>query len=194
MKKTRLWSLVQDGKSLREIAKIEGRSLGSIRYWMKKYQIKTTWNPKKKSIIYSTPDKDFLAIVENEKSVADCLVKLGVTPRSANYRNFYSRCRDLGVTPPKAKNGAHHKKASDIFIKSDRVYRRTVKSRILKEGLKEYRCEICGQKPIWNNKPLILTLDHINGDPTDNRLENLRFICPNCDRQLPTYCARNRKK
>ena len=45
----------------------------------------------------------------------------------------------------------------------------------------------------YNNKPLILQLDHINGINDDNRIENLRFLCPNCHSQEDTYAARNRK-
>ena len=57
---------------------------------------------------------------------------------------------------------------------------------------KTYYCFICGQKPFWNNKPLTLTLDHINGIHNDNRLENLRWVCPNCDRQLDTFGSKNK--
>jgi len=53
-------------------------------------------------------------------------------------------------------------------------------------------CAICGADDKWNGVTLALILDHINGDASDNRRENLRLICPNCDSQLPTYKARNR--
>lgn len=52
-------------------------------------------------------------------------------------------------------------------------------------------CSECGLDPIWNGKPLTLQVDHINGDNTDNRPENLRFLCPNCHTQTPTYAGRN---
>ncbi|RDH78773.1 HNH endonuclease [Mycolicibacterium moriokaense] len=53
-------------------------------------------------------------------------------------------------------------------------------------------CAICGEAAMWKGLPLALVLDHIDGDPTNNRRENLRLVCPNCDSQLPTYKARNR--
>lgn len=53
------------------------------------------------------------------------------------------------------------------------------------------KCEICGQEKMWNGKELVMTLDHKNGDNHDNRIENLRWICPNCGTQLETFTGRN---
>jgi HNH endonuclease len=53
-------------------------------------------------------------------------------------------------------------------------------------------CAICGGASVWLDLPLALVLDHIDGDPTNNRRENLRLVCPNCDSQLSTYKSRNR--
>ena len=55
-----------------------------------------------------------------------------------------------------------------------------------------YLCAICTVTE-WQGKKIMLVLDHINGICNDNRLSNLRFVCSNCDAQLPTYKSRNRK-
>jgi hypothetical protein len=65
-----------------------------------------------------------------------------------------------------------------------------LRARILKAGLKEERCERCGLDE-WRGEPLRVTLHHVNGDPYDNRLENLSFLCPNCHSQTPNFGGRN---
>ena len=60
------------------------------------------------------------------------------------------------------------------------------------ENGKKYECSECHILPEWNSKMLVLHIDHINGDRTDNHINNLRFLCPNCHSQTKTYCAKNR--
>ena len=63
-----------------------------------------------------------------------------------------------------------------------------IKMRLYKEGIKERKCELCNQEEIWRGKKMSLILDHKNGDRHDNRLENLRIVCPNCNATLETHC------
>jgi hypothetical protein len=65
-----------------------------------------------------------------------------------------------------------------------------LRTRLVKSGLKEERCERCGLDA-WRGEPLRVTLHHVNGDPYDNRLENLAFLCPNCHSQTPNFGGRN---
>ena len=67
-----------------------------------------------------------------------------------------------------------------------------LKVKLLKSGLKSNDCEECGQNEIWNNKKLIMHLDHINGKSDDHRIENLKMLCPNCHSQTETYAGRNK--
>lgn len=79
----------------------------------------------------------------------------------------------------------------NIFIENSTAGQATLRRWYEKGKYTEYKCAICSQEPFWNGKELTLTLDHINGNNKDDRLENLRWVCPNCDRQLDTFCSKN---
>jgi hypothetical protein len=64
-----------------------------------------------------------------------------------------------------------------------------LKNRLILEGIKNNKCEVCGISE-WNSNPINMQLDHIDGDPHNHRLENLRMICPNCHSQTETYCGK----
>lgn len=69
----------------------------------------------------------------------------------------------------------------------------SIKKTIISQGLLEYACYICSNEGEWKGQPLVLQLDHVNGDNKDHRLVNLRFLCPNCHSQTETFCGRNDK-
>lgn len=76
----------------------------------------------------------------------------------------------------------------------DLINRGNVKNRVIKEGWIINECALCGQQPEWQGKKLVMVLDHINGKNKDNRLENLRLLCPNCNSQTETFSGRNVKR
>lgn len=79
---------------------------------------------------------------------------------------------------------------SELLVAGKYRGRENLKLRLLKEGLKEPRCERC-RLTEWRGQPLSLALHHVNGDRLDNRLENLELLCPNCHSQTDTYSGRN---
>lgn len=79
---------------------------------------------------------------------------------------------------------------SDLLVVGRRTGRGHLKARLIEAGLKKNRCEICGLDS-WLGKPLSAQLHHKNGDGTDNRLENIEFLCANCHSQTDTYGGRN---
>ena len=80
----------------------------------------------------------------------------------------------------------------ELFCENSKHSRNILRNRIIKNELIPYKCAICGITE-WLDKNLSLELDHINGVNNDNRLENLRFLCPNCHSQTITYGSKNQK-
>ena len=82
----------------------------------------------------------------------------------------------------------------EILVENRPYKSSELKRRLIKDGLKEDKCEICGCINEWNGNPLVLQLDHINGNHNDNRLENLRILCPNCHSQTETFGNKRKKQ
>ena len=79
----------------------------------------------------------------------------------------------------------------EVLVKDSTYQSYKLKNRLLREGLKERRCECCGLTE-WQGMPIPLELHHINGDNRDHRIENLQMLCPNCHALTETYRGRNK--
>lgn len=82
---------------------------------------------------------------------------------------------------------------AEILVEGSTYSRGHLKRRLYAEGIKRRECELCGQSEHWYGAPMSLILDHVNGVRDDNRLENLRIVCPNCAATLPTHCGRGKR-
>lgn len=103
-----------------------------------------------------------------------------------------SIAKESGKTLKPWNTGKILKNLDDVFVKGSNYRSSHLKNWILSECLIDYVCSECGNTGEHNNKQLTLELDHINGDNTDNRLNNLRFLCPNCHSQTPTFRGRGK--
>lgn len=156
--------------------------------------------------------EEFINAVESSYSIKEVFSKIGIKLTGANYKGFYLRISQLALsidhfmgqnwmanpinTSKKDRVLKNLRKSkirpleSILIEKSDYLSTSSLKCRLLYENLLENKCKICDQLPIWNNKKLTLQLDHINGINNDNRLENLRLLCPNCHTQTSTFCRK----
>ena len=134
-------------------------------------------------------------LLNNCSSFNEFVLKLGYARKTGKlYRIIKDYLKESGIVIPDYQTHFNERKSDDeIFCKNSTVDQSTVRKRYKSLTHIEYKCAICGLPAFWNGKPLVLTLDHIDGDNCNNELSNLRWVCPNCDRQLPTFGARNIK-
>ena len=137
-------------------------------------------------------------IVKESFKKMEVLNKLGLKSFTGNYDtlNKYIRLYNIDISHFNRKInkvGINLPKIDlEKILTVNSLYNRTkLKGRLYKEGLKERKCEMCGQGEEWNGRHMSLILDHINGIYNDNRLENLRIVCPNCNATLDTHCGKN---
>lgn len=123
---------------------------------------------------------------------------MGLSVSPGNFRTLHKYVARLGIDTSHFKGQAHgtsfanKRPLEEILVSGSYVSSGNVKRRLRKEGLLREECYECGLPPEWHGKPLVLQLDHINGDSYDNRLQNLRLLCPNCHAQTRTFTGQNK--
>lgn len=140
-------------------------------------------------------NKAYLAdIVKNSNHYSEVLTKLKWRVHTAYYKKLkhYLVTYDIDCSHFKGFNKSGKRRELETILIENSTYTngRHLKQRLLKAKLLVNKCCICNITS-WLEQPITLHLDHINGNYTDNRIENLRLICPNCHSQTPTYCGRN---
>lgn len=149
---------------------------------------------------YSYSEKELYEAVKSSTSIRQVLDKLNIVPAGGNYQTTNRRIKKLNIDTSHFTGQAWNrgritgpKRPIEEYLKENTVVQSfKLKSRLIIEGLKQHKCECCGITE-WNGQPAPIELDHINGNHYDNRLENLRILCPNCHAQTDTYRGKNKK-
>ena len=157
---------------------------------------------------YRVHTRECLARVAAEStSVAEVCRKLGVSDFGNMNTHIKRRLLADGISMshfhgkgsnrgPQHVGGPDKLLPSEVFVRG-RLGQNKEKVRVLRRAMLEYGlpncCSLCGQKDTWNGQPLVLQVDHINGDSIDNQIENIRFLCPNCHSQTPTFAGNKRR-
>ncbi len=155
--------------------------------------------------LYSYTEEELRKAVSENISKRASLLALGLEAQGGGYKTI-QRMIDvlnldtshwLGKGYLRGKSHNFNKKSKiplkDILVENSTYDRGRLKWKLIKENLLTYECFVC-KLVDWLGQPIILRLDHINGINDDNRLENLRLMCPNCDSQSSTFCGRNTTK
>lgn len=139
----------------------------------------------------------FSDIVKKSNNLTDICRKLDIGTTKGNRDTVKKYIIKYGLDKShfKSSNSRHgdRKELSEILVEnSEYTYTTNLKHKLYKEGIKGRICELCGQDENWNGSKMSLILDHINGINNDNRIENLRIVCPNCNATLETHCRGNK--
>ncbi len=151
----------------------------------------------------SWTDEQLADAVKQSKSIRNVLILLQLVPAGGNYVQIKyaiekmkldtSHFTGMGWNVGLKFIPKQSVPLEDLLVKDGRVQSYKLKKRLYASGLKKPECELCGWAKMSIDGRIPLELDHINGDHSDNRIENLRILCPNCHSLQPTHRGRNKK-
>jgi 5-methylcytosine-specific restriction endonuclease McrA len=151
----------------------------------------------------SWTDEQLHEAVGASKSYRNVIVLLGLVPAGGNYDQVRQRIKDLEInidhfTGMAWNTGLHFTPnppvpLATLLVAGGRSQSFVLKKRLFRAGLKTPKCELCGWCESAADGRIPVELDHINGDHSDNRLENLRVLCPNCHSLQATHRGKNKK-
>ena len=151
----------------------------------------------------SWTDSQLIEAAAKSKSYRAVLIKLRLIPAGGNYDQIKRRVKELAIPTGHFTGKGWNVGMKFIprppipveewLIKGIDVQSYKLKTKLFAKGMKQQNCELCGWSAKSPDGRIPLELDHINGDRRDNRLENLRILCPNCHSLQPTHRGRNKK-
>jgi 5-methylcytosine-specific restriction endonuclease McrA len=149
-------------------------------------------------------EQDLREAVRISKSLRQVLAHLGLVEAGGNYDQIKKYVREysldishfLGRGWNRGMSGRYLPQTplNELLVAGGTFQSYKLKKRLFMEGIKSPKCELCGWAEVSADGRLPLELDHINGNRHDNRLENLRILCPNCHSLQPTHRGRNIKR
>jgi len=160
---------------------------------------------KRTSVMWTIDVEVLREIVSKSSSFSDVFRHFGMAVSGASFKILKKRLDEVGIRYKHIRLGSDCNKGrkflvtkaiplEKVMIEGSSYCRKSLKRRLLLNGILTNICDICGQKPLWNGQPMTLILDHINGKRDDHRRENLQLVCPNCNSQLATTGGRANRK
>ena len=152
------------------------------------------------SPVWDVSKAEMEKLIEQYDSLGELMAHFGLKNHGGNYNTMVRRFNADNIDWSKFKGNygkgtlKPYRSLDEILVEDCNFSRSHLKKRLLKEGLLENKCDKCGQEPEWNGEKLVMVLDHRNGVNNDNRLENLRLLCPNCNSQTTTFAGKNKTR
>jgi len=149
------------------------------------------------------PTEEFKKLILNSTSIGQVLKQFGLSNKGGNSKTVQRRARiesidishiKLGINSNKGRVFGQRKSNDEIFKESSSTSRGSIKAKLIKYNIIPYICEMCGLGDQWNGRGIVLQLDHKNGISNDNRISNLRFLCPNCHSQTETFSGKRKNE